>query len=180
MRRLLLLAALGLLLLGAAWRRAVTPPPAAFVVRLAEGACRDGSTARLAVLAAAGAPVAGRWPRPLLGVAAQHGRLEVMAWLLERGASVNTSGEQATPIELAAGSAPVEAVRWLLERGANPAYGGGRALPAAVRACRPEVARLLLQHGARKLAGEHPALSDAAASGCGEVDALRVAYDDRP
>jgi len=180
-RRPLVVAAVVLAGLAAAWRWAVTEPVAPFLLAQAQVACRDGDLGRLALLDALGVPVAGRWNGPLLGVAAASGRLEVMEYLVSHGVSVNQPGTQTSPLERAAGAGQLEAARWLLRHGASPSLPGERLpLAAALRACQPELVVLLLEHGARAIADPSADLAVAAAGGCSQLEELMRALPAQP
>lgn len=92
-----------------------------------------------------------------LGLAASRGDLESMAFCVARGADLEGVGTGNTPLWQAASAGQIEAVRDLLARGAKVDGGDETALMGAV--FHPEVARLLLEHGAdvqRVSRGEDP------------------------
>jgi len=114
----------------------------------------DSGRARLVRhLLARGADVeGGRWITPLSS-AAEHGNIEIMTLLLDRGAAVNKvpSADTSTPLIDAAGEGWTEAVRLLLDRGAavNAVDGAGwTPLHYAALHARTEVASLLLSRSA--------------------------------
>jgi len=180
-RRPLVAAVLALAALVAGWRVAIARPVSPVVARQVLAACREGGITRLRLLAALGVPLSDTWRPPLVGVAGAAGRIETMAWLLEAGASLNGNGRTTTPLEVVAEAGQLEAARWLLDHGARPDVPGDRLpLAAAVRGCRPEVVRLLLDRGATRLGDAVDELAEAAAKGCPRLDVLREAYAPLP
>lgn len=181
MRRSLAAAVLALAALAAGWRVAIARPVSPLVARQVRAACREGGLGRLRVLAALGVPLSDAWTPPLVGVAGAAGQIETMAWLLEAGASLNGNGRLTTPLEVVAEAGQLAAARWLLDHGARPDVAGRRLpLAAAVRGCRPEMVRLLLDRGATKLTGSVEELAEATARGCPRLDALAEAYGAPP
>jgi ankyrin repeat protein len=93
----------------------------------------------------------GRTP---LSYAAQGGKTEIVAWLLKKGADVNTvSQDGKTPLLWAVSTGNLKTVEALLEKGANPNIAvadGSKNTPLhyAVMHPSPEIAKLLLNHGA--------------------------------
>ena len=62
----------------------------------------------------------GEFGETLMHHAAKEGRVDVLAWLKERGASVNAKGEFGeTPMHRAAAEGQVEVMKWLEEQGAE-------------------------------------------------------------
>jgi len=84
--------------------------------------------------------------------AAQYSHLEILKFLLDRGATVTLCEPDWTPLQLATMSGSVEVVRLLLEAGAevnSQNYYGESALMWAAASGPPEIIELLLQQGAR-------------------------------
>ena len=86
-----------------------------------------------------------------LMIAAWHGRIDMMALFVERGANprrANRNGEQ--PLQLAAWNGHQEAVKWLLEHGAALNRDGNQwgALHYAVFNGHQELAKYLIERGA--------------------------------
>jgi hypothetical protein len=92
-----------------------------------------------------------------LTYAARNGRIEAMAWLVERGADVNAEPYNGTPLIWAVRQNQLSAIDWLLAHGAEVdrfgGMGGIRAFTplqaAAAWEGRPQAARRLLDAGAR-------------------------------
>ncbi|MFZ1991292.1 MAG: ankyrin repeat domain-containing protein [Alphaproteobacteria bacterium] len=98
----------------------------------------------------------GSFGRPLLHHAAEHGHLDCMRFLLDRGFAIDKRDklDNASALHWAAQAGQLEAVRLLLDRGANP-DGAGDEHEAGVigwamvlAGPRKEVAELLLARGA--------------------------------
>ncbi|HYG66921.1 MAG TPA: ankyrin repeat domain-containing protein, partial [Anaeromyxobacteraceae bacterium] len=104
--------------IAATWRWSVDARDAA-VPRIVQAACRDGDVRRLAELEARGVKLTGAWTVPPLAIAAKSGRLDVVRFLLSRGADVNQVGKFTTALELAVEGGHVEATRLLLDHGAR-------------------------------------------------------------
>ncbi len=82
-------------------------------------------------------------------VAGEAGNLEVLKYLVSRGSPVDAG--RRTPLMASAAGGHLEVVRWLLDRGASPNSAGGQpsALVYAAVRNQGDVARLLLERGAR-------------------------------
>ena len=87
----------------------------------------------------------------LLGRAAGHGRLEIVRFLLDRGA-----GLQGIPLVRAVQGGNIEIVRLLIEAGAD-VNQGRRGFPTPLAMSRterhPEIEQLLVENGATELVG---------------------------
>jgi len=95
-----------------------------------------------------------------LGWAARNGRISAMAWLLERGAAIDSEPYNGTALHWAIAREKIEAAAWLLDHGADinraANLGGARgATPLHVAAAwrgSERGARLLLERGADRTA----------------------------
>eukprot|EP01094_Clydonella_sp_ATCC50884_P014868 TRINITY_DN25441_c0_g1_i1.p1 TRINITY_DN25441_c0_g1~~TRINITY_DN25441_c0_g1_i1.p1 ORF type:complete len:271 (-),score=52.39 TRINITY_DN25441_c0_g1_i1:554-1366(-) len=123
--------------------------------------------------------------------AASDGDVEAVAWLLDHGATLDAPDKEgSTPLHEAVSNAHVDVVRLLLERGApqmNGVYDTRRQIEVGtplVIACKksaerraPELARLLLQHGATHEAlpnGETPLICACDHQSPGQLELVRV------
>jgi ankyrin repeat protein len=95
--------------------------------------------------------------------AAKSGQADTLGFLVQRGARVNSSLQQGTPLMWAAGNGHLETMRWLLDHGADVdqqgTYGGHdvrgvTALHIAAWSNKVDAAGLLVERGA------NPALTD--------------------
>ncbi len=157
------------------------------------GACRAGDLDGVRRLLAAEPALArlvdaknqyGGWTG--LHYAAHEGRLDVVRVLLEHGADPNAreAGDNTTPLHWAAAHRSLEVVRALLDAGADPQGAGDLHELDAIgwatyfhpadgrRGERPEVARLLVERGAR-----HHVFS---AMSLGDLDLLRTVAEQDP
>lgn len=98
---------------------------------LSVGACAsaaEGDRVELQRLVALGAPIGRRTEEPEFAphrhpihVAAQHGHVDVLRWLVRAGAEVDArDGDGLSPMAVAADHGQVDAVKALMELGANP------------------------------------------------------------
>lgn len=136
-------------------------------------AAAHGDLTLMKTLVAAGADVV-----PAVAWAAGHGQVQALQWLIERGPPKAT-------IDRALTSAydELDAARLLLQRGADPDARdewGWTALMRAAHAARPDVVRLLLEHGASADAAQRndtrrTALYLAASASGDEARAIEVA-----
>ena len=91
---------------------------------------------------------------PVVALAAVFGHLDVVGYLADRGADLNTSatnGSGYNALTGAVASGHTEIVKWLLQNGANPnhRYGAGYSpLLSAAANGHLEIVKLLLAHGA--------------------------------
>ncbi|KAH8652892.1 ankyrin repeat-containing domain protein [Ilyonectria robusta] len=119
------------------------------------GAIQGGKTANARVLLEAGSDVnhvlnVDGKRRTLLHLAAQDGILEMMQLLLDWKANPNILDEMGgSPAQWAARDNHAEAVRILLAGGLDPNFDKGYSLRIALSLGHLEVAKLLLQHGAK-------------------------------
>jgi outer membrane protein assembly factor BamB len=111
-------------------------------------AAREGDTARIEQLLAAGVPVdaPNRYGATALFFAAERGHLEVVRQLAERGAALGIVDRfyQMTALSRAAGSGHRDVVLFLLERGAP---GAGALLVRSARTGDEEILRAVLANG---------------------------------
>jgi ankyrin repeat protein len=166
MRRFMLLAGLGLALLGDACAAGPTLPLALVAARNAVGTLRQ--------LLADGHPPDEPDADGLTALmwAARTGAIDAMAALLDAGADPNGRDRRNrwTPLLHAVHTRQIDAVRLLLERGADPdaRTASHTALMMAAADPDPAMVRLLLQHGADPHArgtGGATALSEAVSGG---------------
>ena len=95
----------------------------------------------------------GKWGHTALHLTSRNGKIETVQFLLDYGADINARSQyNNTPLIYAAEGGFIDCVRILLERGAavNDAQGnlGRTPLHRAVNARKPQIVRLLLEHGA--------------------------------
>jgi ankyrin repeat protein len=91
-----------------------------------------------------------------LGYAARSGRIEAMAFLLERGVAIDAEPYNGTALHWAVGRQRLDATAWLIDHGADvnrrAAFGGTRGVTplhvAAAWGGSPACARLLMERGA--------------------------------
>jgi ankyrin repeat protein len=91
-----------------------------------------------------------------LTYAARNGRIDAMAFLIERGADVNAEPYNGTALHWAVARRKPQAIAWLLDHGADinrrAAFGGTKGVTllhvAAAWEGNPDAARLLLARGA--------------------------------
>ena len=108
-----------------------------------------------------------------LGVAAIHGRLDVVKLLIQNGANVNTAQKgKATPLQLAVISGHIEIAKVLIQNGADVDavnyYAFGTVLQTAAWHGHIEMVTMLLQNGAdvnSRREGYGTALDDAVQGG---------------
>lgn len=92
--------------------------------------------------------------RPLLFQAAGAGQIQIMEYLLNRGATINPPGQSYNALVAAAGNGHLDAIRLLLNRGADVNVdrstdpGSPTALQAAAQGGYLEAIRILLDNGA--------------------------------
>jgi ankyrin repeat protein len=91
------------------------------------------------------------WIDDALADAAKHGHLNIVQFLVEKGANVNVSVEDGTPLILAAAAGRGDVVGYLLEKGANfhmEDEDGHDALHQAARVGDVKSVKTLLEYGA--------------------------------
>ncbi|KAA0163707.1 hypothetical protein FNF27_07908 [Cafeteria roenbergensis] len=146
----------------------------------------SGNTAEVSRLLDAGAPVNGMWPTedgktPLLR-ASEHGHVDTMRLLLDRGASVDAADRDGkTPLLHAYHCSDVDTMRLLLDHGASVDDADDDKKTALLHASEygeVDIVRLLLDHGASVDAADYDgktALLHAAERG--HVDIVRLLLD---
>jgi ankyrin repeat protein len=89
--------------------------------------------------------------RPL-GGAVQNNTLEVVKFLVSKGAQVNYEADGATPLSLSIVNGKADIFAWLLSRGCDVNHGSGSihgVLYTAFNCAEPEMAKALIKAGAR-------------------------------